>query len=166
VLTSRAAMTPDVRAETESRAERALRRGDLADAVSLYESLVAAFPGDAGLANKLAQLRDSLQPMELHSPKASFRESGSAAQRPSTPAQEGERLFALGDYVGAAAAYRRALAERPDSELLKERLLELFRLAQAAPKHSPTDQALPREPTARLEALLDRLAARRRLPRP
>jgi tetratricopeptide (TPR) repeat protein len=159
-------MTPDVRADTESRAERALRRGDLADALSLYESLVAAFPADAALANKLAQLRDSLQPMELHSPKASFREGASAAQRPSTPAQEGERLFALGDYVGAAAAYRRALAERPDSELLKERLLELFRLAQSAPKHSPTDQALPREPTARLEALLDRLAARRRLPRP
>ena len=167
MLTSRAAMTPDVRAETESRAERALRRGDLADAVALYESLVAAFPEDAALAGKLANLRDSLQPMELHSPKARFRDAGDAAgQRPSSPAQEGERLFALGDYVGAAAAYRRALAERPDSELLKERLLELFRLAQAAPRHSPTDQALPREPTARLEALLDRLAARRRLPRP
>ncbi|MBF5040993.1 tetratricopeptide repeat protein [Aggregicoccus sp. 17bor-14] len=158
-------MTPDVRAETESRAERALRRGDLSEAVSLYESLVAAFPADAALAGRLAQLRESLQPMELQSPKASFREPAGHARRPSTPAQEGERLFALGDYAGAAAAYRRALAERPDSELLKERLLELFRLAQAAPKHSPTDQALPREPAAKLEALLDRLAARRRLPR-
>jgi len=159
-------MTPDVRAETESRAERALRRGDLADAVSLYETLVAAFPGEAPLARKLAELRDSLQPMELHSPKARFRDEATVSQRPSTPAQEGERLFALGDYAGAAAAYRRAVAERPDSELLKERLLELFRLAQAAPRHSPTDQALPRDPAARLEALLDRLASRRRLPRP
>ncbi len=145
---------------------RAKRRGDLADAVALYESLVAAFPEDAGLAGKLAQLRDSLQPMELHSPKARFRDEAGPSQRPSSPAQEGERLYALGDFVGAAAAYRRALAERPDRELLKERLLELFRLAQAAPKHSPTDQALPRDPAARLEALLDRLASRRRLPRP
>ncbi len=160
-------MTPDVRAETESRAERALRRGDLAEAVGLYETLLAAFPGDAALTHKLAQLRDSLQPMELHSPKARFHEPvASTAQRPATPAQEGERLFALGDYAGAAAAYRRAVAERPDSELLKERLLELFRLAQAAPRHSPTDKALPREPTAKLEALLNRVASRRRLPRP
>jgi tetratricopeptide (TPR) repeat protein len=161
-------MTPDVRAETESRAERALRRGDLADAVGLYEALVAAFPEDEALARKLSELRDSLQPMELQSPKARFRDpdAGAGSQRPATPAQEGERLFALGDYAGAAAAYRRAVAERPDSELLKERLLELFRLAQAAPRHSPTDRALPREPAERLEALLNRVASRRRLPRP
>ncbi|NMO23203.1 tetratricopeptide repeat protein, partial [Pyxidicoccus fallax] len=84
---------------------------------------------------------------------------------PSSPAQEGERLFALGDYAGAAAAYRRALQERPDSELLKERLIELYRLAREMPLHSPTDKALPKETAPRLQALLDRVAARRRLKR-
>ncbi len=146
----------------QARAERAMRRGELAEAVSLFEALQREFPEDATLAHKLALLRESLQPMELHSPKAAPPRSEPLPLGPSSPIQEGERLFALGDYAGAAAAYRRALQERPDNELIRERLLELYRLATAAPVHSPTDQALPKEPEARLHALLDRVAARRR----
>jgi hypothetical protein len=86
-------------------------------------------------------------------------------QGPSSPVAEGERLFALGDYAGAAAAYRRALHERPNSELIRERLEEIFRLARALPAHSPTDRKLPRQPEPLLNALLDRLAARRRFNR-
>ncbi|MBN1208053.1 MAG: tetratricopeptide repeat protein [Myxococcaceae bacterium] len=159
-------MTPEARAEMQARAERALRRGELAEAVGLYETLAQAFPEDPALAQKLALLRESLQPMELHSAKARppAREER-LPQGPSSPVQEGERLFALGDYAGAAAAYRRALQERPDNELIKERLVELYRLATIAPAHSPTDKALPKEPEHRLQALLDRLAARRRLKR-
>jgi tetratricopeptide (TPR) repeat protein len=159
-------MTPEARAEMQARAERAVRRGELADAVGLYETLVQAFPEDEALAQKLALLRESLQPMELQAQKARppARE-GRLPQGPSSPVQEGERLFALGDYVGAAAAYRRALQERPDNELIKERLVEIYRLATTAPVHSPTDRALPKEPEPLLEALLDRLAARRRLKR-
>lgn len=160
-------MTPEARAEMQARAERAVRRGELADAVELYETLVQAFPEDEALVQKLALLRESLQPMELQAQKARpppTRE-GRIPQGPSSPVQEGERLFALGDYVGAAAAYRRALQERPDNELIKERLVEIYRLATTTPVHSPTDRALPKEPEPLLEALLDRLAARRRLKR-
>ncbi len=150
----------------EARADRALRRGELAEALGLYEALVRAFPDDAALALKLSNLRDSLQPSELQAlealrpPEAAF-----LPLSPSSPVQEGERLFVLGDYVGAAAAYRRALQERPDSELLKERLIELYRLSKEMPLQSPTDKALPEEAQPRLQALLDRVAARRRLKR-
>jgi tetratricopeptide (TPR) repeat protein len=160
-------MTPETRAELQARAERAKRRGELAEAVSLYETLARAFPEDEALAQKLALLRESLQPMELQAlqrPRPPAHEERPSLA-PSSPVQEGERLFALGDYAGAAAAYRRALQERPDSELIKERLVELYRLATTAPVHSPTDQALPKEPEPLLHALLDRLAARRRLKR-
>ena len=159
-------MTLDARAEMQARAERALRRGELAEAISLYEALVQQFPQDEALAQKLALLRESLQPMELHSPKARPpAPEQPVRQGPSSPIQEGERLFALGDYAGAAAAYRRALQERPGNELIKERLVELYRLATISPAHSPTDRALPKEPQHRLQALLDRLAARRRIKR-
>jgi tetratricopeptide (TPR) repeat protein len=160
-------MTPEARAEMQARAERALRRGELAEAVGLYETLVREFPGDEALSQKLALLRESLQPMELQA----LQKARPPAQEerlplgPSSPVQEGERLFALGDYVGAAAAYRRALQERPDSELIKERLIELYRLATTAPVYSPTDRALPKEPEPLLQALLDRVAARRRIKR-
>jgi tetratricopeptide (TPR) repeat protein len=159
-------MIPDARTELQARAERALRRGELAEAVTLYEALVQQFPDEEALAQKLALLRESLQPMELHSPKARPPPpEAPSAQGPSSPIQEGERLFALGDYAGAAAAYRRALQERPDSELIKERLVELYRLATNTPGRSPTDRALPQDPKQRLQALLDRLASRRRLKR-
>jgi tetratricopeptide (TPR) repeat protein len=156
-------MTPEQRADTEARAARALRRGDLADALALLESMASAFPDDEALARRLEDLRATAQPEELRAPRVPSREEPLQVQRPATPEQEGERLFALGDYVGAAAAYRRALRERPDSQLIAERLVELVRLAQAAPRHSPTDQALPPEPEDRLQALLDRISSRRRI---
>jgi tetratricopeptide (TPR) repeat protein len=159
------AMTLEARAEMQARAERALRRGELAEAVSLYETLVRDFPSDEALSQRLSLLRESLQPMELQAlqkaPAAPREERLTLG--PSSPIQEGERLFALGDYAGAAAAYRRALQQRPDSELIQERLLELFQLARVTPRHSPTDRALPKETEPLLQALLDRLAARKRL---
>lgn len=123
-------MTGEERSQIESKAERALRRGELAEAVGMFESLVAAHPEDQALGLRLAQLRESLQPMELQNPK-SRGEPAKLLQQALTPEQDGERLFAEGDYVGAAAAYRRALKDRPDSELLKERLVEIFQLAQS-----------------------------------
>jgi tetratricopeptide (TPR) repeat protein len=158
-------MNSEARAEMQARAERALRRGELAEAVSLYEALVREHPEDQALGQKLAQLRESLQPMELHNPKAAAPRKEPVPLGRSSPIQEGERLFAIGDYAGAAAAYRRALQERPDNELIKERLIELYRLAQAAPVHSPTDRELPKEAEPRLQALLDRVASRRRIKR-
>ena len=160
-------MTPEARADMVARAERALRRGELGDAESLYETLCRVFPEDPALALKLANLREALQPEERQSGRESQLRAlpTSIPQGPSSPVTEGERLFALGDYAGAAAAYRRALQERPDSELIRERLEELYQLACALPAHSPTDRSLPRQAEPLLHALLDRLAARRRLKR-
>lgn len=155
-------MTSEERAELEARAERAKRRGEMSEALAALEQVSAAFPDDSALAARLEQLRGSLQPMELQSAKTRFEPGGGQTGKPATPEQEGERLFALGDYAGAAGAYRRALAAKPDSELIRERLFELFRLAQAAPRHSPTDAALPKSKDKLLEALLDRIAARRK----
>jgi tetratricopeptide (TPR) repeat protein len=162
-------MNPEARAEMVAHAERALRRGELSEALSLYESLCRAFPKDEALAVKLANLRETLQPQELQTLQA-LRASAvpvpeDVPQGPSTPVTEGERLFFLGDYVGAAAAYRRALQENPENELFRERLVELYRLARALPVSSPTDRQLPRQPEPLLHALLDRLAARRRIKR-
>ena len=151
------------RSELAARAERAVRRGEMAEAVELYEQLAQQSPGDAAIAERLANLREALQPMELQRAGTSARDASGPHLRPLTPEQEGERLFALGDYAGAAAAYRRALKEKPDSDLIQERLLELFRLAQSAPRHSPTDASLPRAPEPMLKALLDRIAARKRV---
>jgi tetratricopeptide (TPR) repeat protein len=160
-------MTPEARAEMVAQAERALRRGELDEALRLYETLGQAFPDDSALATKLAHLRESVDPQELQAARALQASNlpQSIPQGPSSPVAEGERLFSLGDYVGAAAAYRRALQERPDSELIRERLEEIYRLARTLPVHSPTDRSLPRQAEPLLHALLDRLAARRRLKR-
>lgn len=156
-------MTPEEQTAAEARAARCLRRGELSEAIRLYEELASACPSDASLAAKLAALRDSVQPAELQAAKARLDGPSARPLEPLTPEEEAERLLALGDYPGAIAAYRRALAQRPSSELIRERLAELFRIAQASPPHSPTDSELPRERGALLRALLDRISARRRV---
>ncbi len=163
-------MKPEARAEMVAHAERALRRGELIEAVSLYESLCQSFPEDSTLALRLTHVREMLQPEELQMLRTSrantqVEEPEPVPQGPSTPVAEGERLFALGDYVGAAAAYRRALQAQPHNELIRERLVEVYRLARSLPVHSPTDRKLPRQAEPLLHALLDRLAARRRIKR-
>ena len=159
-------MTPEERAQLESTADRARRRGEMAEAIRLYRAVLEASPDDGALREKLALLAESLQPMELTSAKAPRSDTpAKGTPLPLTEEQEGERLFHLGDYAGAAVAYRRALAKKPDSPLVQERLMELVALAQAAPRNSPTDQALPDRPEPLLRALLDRIAARKRVPR-
>jgi hypothetical protein len=98
----------------QARAGRALRRRELAEAVGLYKQLSQAFPEEQALAEKLALLRESLQPMALQKCRAPASREQPPPLGPSSPVQEGERLFALGDYAGAAA-YHRALQERPDN---------------------------------------------------
>ncbi|MDX2014241.1 MAG: tetratricopeptide repeat protein [Myxococcaceae bacterium] len=141
----------------EARAERSLRRGELSEAFSLYRQLVAAFPADAALKERLGQLEASIQPAELMSPKANFRAEPDDAPRSET--EQAERLAAAGDYAGAISAYRRLLTARPDNELVRERLSELFTLARAAAPR-------PSAPTANREAvlgeLLSRIGARKR----
>jgi len=161
-------VTSEERAQLEANADRARRRGEMAEAVRLYRALREAFPDDPALAEKLSRLEETLQPMELQSAKAPRPDDAPSARGGRVPAalteeQEGERLFQIGDYAGAAIAYRRALTRKPDSPLIQERLMELVALAQSAPRNSPTDQALPNRPEPLLQALLDRIAARKRV---
>lgn len=134
-----------------------MRRGELSEAFSLFKQLIAAFPDDEPLRRRVTELEQSLQPAELLSAKANFR--AEPQQAPRTATEQAERLAESGDYAGAVAAYRRLLAERPESDLVKERLEELYVLAQAAAPR-------PSAPTARREAvlgeLLSRIDARRR----
>lgn len=139
----------------ETRAERSLRRGELSEAFRLFRQLANAFPQDQALAQRIRDLEESLQPSELLSPRANFRAEGSDA--PQSPMDQAEALAAKGDFAGAIALYRTLLAQRPDSELIRERLAELFGLVQAqAPRRSPFQRE------SLLADLLSRIAARRR----
>jgi hypothetical protein len=174
-------MTPDERTEAEARADRALRRGELSSALALYQAISDAFPGDDVIAQKLAGIRESLQPHELSHAKS--RAPAEPAPAPSGSVQEAEALAAKGDYAAAVAIYRRAVAERPDSDLFKERLAELFQLAQSiAPRNTPapfpraavaattdrsgspatTDRDVPVSSPRLLSDLLDQISRRRR----
>lgn len=150
-------MTPADRQLIEARAERSLRRGELSEAFSLFRELVAAFPDDEPLKNRVRELEGSLQPAELMSAKANFKAEPEATPRSAT--EQAEHLASAGDYAGAIAAYRRLLTARPDNELVKERLHELFTLAQAA---APSASAPTRHREAVLGELLSRIDARRR----
>ncbi len=152
------AMSPLEREAVEAKAERALRRGELSEAFGLYKTLTAAFPADQSLARRVAELQENLQPAELMNPKSNFR-SESIAGAPSSPYDAAEVCASKGDYRGAIAIYRKLMADRPDSELVRERLTELFQLAQAgqappAPVKKPLD--------AVLADLLSRISDRKR----
>lgn len=155
-------MTQDERDTLEAKADRAMRRGELSTALKLLTQLCAAFPGDATLHGKRANLQENLQPMELTSAKSRFVPDPSAP-RPGggAPLDEAEAFAARGEYGEAIARYRKALADKPDSVLLKERLTELFVLSQAqAPRRSPP--VAPKSPELHLSELLDRIAMRRK----
>jgi tetratricopeptide (TPR) repeat protein len=147
-------MTPDERKQREHEADRALRRGELRDAVTHLSQLVAAFPDDAPLRAKLEQLEASLEPGELLGAKAGFRSQSSDAF--ASPQHEAEALASRGDFAGAIAIYRRMLSQTPEAALLEERLAELFQLARAS-AHVPSAS---RQQV--LEHLLERISARRR----
>ena len=172
-------MTPDERTEAEARADRALRRGELSTALTLFQAIAAAFPSDELIQVKLKRIRENLQPMELSNAKT--RVPLDKSPPPTNSIQSAEALAARGDYAGAIALYRKALAKRPDSDLIKERLAELFQIAQAmAPRASapepkkgtvpPQGQSPSRQgpvSTARLLSdLLDQISRRRRSPPP
>jgi tetratricopeptide (TPR) repeat protein len=172
-------MNPDERTEAEVRADRALRRGELSSALSLYQAISDAFPKDEVIAQKLKRIRETLQPQEL-----SHAKTRAPAEAPATPAgsvEAAEALAAKGDYAQAIAIYRRAVEQRPNSDLLKERLAELFQLAQAVaprttargaladrsapPPSGNTENAAPDVPVSSprlLSDLLDQIRRRRR----
>lgn len=150
-------MTPEQRQTLEAQAERHLRRGELSEAFEQFREVARAFPDDEHLRARITQLQENLQPAELMNPRSNFH---SEPAQGDTPADRAEAMAARGDYGGAIGLYRKVLAERPDSQLVRERIEELFRLVQAQAPRRPTPQA--REHF--LQELLQRITARRRKP--
>lgn len=147
-------VTPEERSHWEEKATRSLRRGALRDAIAALGRIADAFPGDEGVRARVREIEASLQPEE-----ASGRVSPVPSEPSSifaTPAQEAEALASRGDFAAAIAIYRRLAQAHPDSQLVAERLTELFQLAMAKAHRPPTDKR------HLLEHLLERIASRRR----
>lgn len=147
-------MSPEERTALEGKVERHLRRGELSEAWASLSRLTDAFPEDASLQLRLRQLEESLEPSE-------WRRVTMARPEPSgvhkSPMHYAEGLAAAGKYTEAIEIYRALLDERPDWELVRERLGELFQLARVAQARRPAvDRA------GVLEHLLERINARRR----
>jgi tetratricopeptide (TPR) repeat protein len=143
-------VTQDEKEELEIKAERLVRRGDFAGALAQFHSLRDHFPHDGALARRIDELESGLQPSELHA-------KNGAAEVAVSPVHEAEALSAKGEFSKAIAIYRKLLSERPDWELGKERLAELFQLAQSAsPVKRPVDRI------ALYQELLSRVVSRRR----
>jgi|GEM_PF-919283 len=157
-------MTPDELAAQEAQAERCVRRGELLQALTLYRQLATAQPSRQDLLVRMRQLAESMDPAELRAAGGAVMAPAAAPVPSTTPEEEGERLYQLGDLAGAAAAYRRALEAKPASTLIRERLVELFQLAQAqsaraAPARPKVEQTTS-GPLPNVEALLRELLAR------
>jgi tetratricopeptide (TPR) repeat protein len=149
-------MTPEERHSLETQAERHLRRGELSEAFEQFQQVARAFPADTALQARIAQLKENLQPAELMNPRSNFHSEPAGGGQ--TPVDQAEALASRGDYAGAIGLYRKLLAERPESELIRERLAELFRLVQAQKPRRASPQA--RENL--LAELLGRISSRKR----
>lgn len=148
-------MTPAERSTLETQIDRHVRRGELAEAWAALQQLCAAFPEDANLAQRLVELEQGLDPAERRRAAVAKVETTGSFK---SPMHEAEAHAAAGRYKDAIALYRGLLTERPDWELVKERLAELFQLAQvAAPQRR---QPVNRESI--LLHLLERILARKR----
>jgi len=147
-------MSPEERSALESQAERHLRRGEISDAWAKLQKIAEQFPEDTALAERLAQLEQSLDPTERRRVASSKVEIAGAHK---SPMHEAEALAAAGKYAEAITIYRRLLSDRPDWDLVKERLAELFQLAQVTTSTRPT---VNRQDV--LEHLLERISSRKR----
>lgn len=148
-------MSPEDRSAAQTQLERHVRRGELSEAWAVLERLATAFPEDAGLAERLAQVEHGLDPAERR--RVAMTRAEPTGKHPRTPMHEAEALAAAGRYKDAIVIYRRLLEQRPDWDLVKERLAELFQLAQVAAPHR-----LPVNRENVLEHLLDRITTRKR----
>lgn len=151
-------MTQAEREALERSAERHLRRGELAQALACLDRLRATRPDDVQLLRRIDDVRASLQPGEPAHPKEPS--PGAAEGASAGPVETAEGLASRGEYAQAIAIYRQLLRETPDSDLITERLSELFRLVQAQRPRAET----PRDRGDVLNELLGRIAARKRAP--
>jgi tetratricopeptide (TPR) repeat protein len=117
-------------AELEQRAERAVRRGELIVALEHFEAYLAQQPEDERVRQRMESVRALLQPSELVSRRRVEPDQPPAQEEQLSDAERGEMLAGAGRFDEAVAAYGRAVAENPRSELLAERLAELRGLAK------------------------------------
>ena len=148
-------MTSEERTKLESQIERHVRRGQLSEAWAALEQLSNAFPDDLALAQRLGEMEQGLDPAERRRVAMSRVEPTGKHQK--TPMLEAEALAAAGKYKEAITIYRKLLEQRPDWDLVSDRIAELFQLAQvAAPNRPPVNRE------GLLQHLLDRISSRRR----
>ncbi len=174
--------------DLESRAERAVRRGELLSALELYETLLAERPEDERVRSRMDSVRALLQPSEMVSRRRTEPDEPEPQNGLETlsDAEQGEMHASSGRFEEAVRCYGRALARAPKNELLRERFEELVRLSPpdslarhdgleraekldpftppGLPKVPKARQALPVDPIARLQALLARVQGSRRRP--
>lgn len=147
-------------------AERSVRRGELKQALQIYRELLERAPRDTQVHARIATIESLLQPHELSGSPSSHAMPGLDLSRSTTLEQTAEMLFERGDLAGAIATYERVLRERPDHELARERCVELKRLfdlhAPPVPGRATPGLSLPRGKSDMLEALLGRIASRRK----
>lgn len=148
-------MSPEERSTLETQIERHVRRGELSQAWAALEQLSLAFPEDLALAQRLGELEQGLDPAEHRRVAMSRVEPTNKHHK--TPMHEAEALAAAGKYKDAITIYRKLLEQRPDWDLVSDRIAELFQLAQVA---APNRQPVNREGV--LEHLLDRISSRKR----
>ncbi len=146
------------RVQRQAEAERAVRRGELKQALAIYRELAREAPEDPLLPSRIATIESLLQPDEIFA--AGPAPAAPDLSRSATLEQAAEALFEQGDLPGALATYQRLLQDRPDNELARERLLELQHLARLTA--APPAPSLPAERPQMLEALLERIAHRRK----
>ena len=179
--------------DLESRAERAVRRGELLQALELYEALLNERPDDDRIRSRMDSVRALLQPSEMVTRRRTEPDEpdpGSTLEMLSD-AEQGEMHASSGRFEEAVGCYQRALEKAPRNELLRERFEELLRLSPPASlaRHDGLERAekldpftpppgvprvgvaaagkraaLPNDPIAFLQALLERVRGSRRRP--
>jgi len=121
-------MAAPVPGDLESRAERAVRRGELLHALELYESLLAQRPDDERIRNRMDSVRALLHPSEMVGRRRAEPEEPERMMETLSDAELGEMHASSGRFDEAVASYRRAVEAAPKNELLRERLDELRKL--------------------------------------
>ncbi len=155
-------IAPADRSQLASDAERALRRGDLKEAVLLYRRILERDPGDAAARARLATIESLLQPSELAGRSAPTPAPVAVgAERSATPEQLAEGMFENGDYPGALQAYQQILSARPSHQLARERLQELSELVRVTTPQPAKPRPLPDRESV-LASLLARVGERRK----
>ena len=144
-------------------ADRAVRRGELKEALVLLRQLLERDPASEALQARVRSVESLLQPKELFAPQALLPRVGSRSfEHPPTLEQVAEALFDHGDIAGALSTYERVLLARPNHQLARERLQEIRAVAGARPKAPGRAEALPKAKDRLYEELLARIASRRR----